>query len=512
MPDCREDVAVRRLARRCRGDAEPMVIGSRRLQLPRLAPGGDGVVLAALLALLGACTGTPDLFSSQHRRDRAAAGHRDRHRPGQGRADPAAVGARQCRHRGAVDEERRRDGAGRIQQPEHPASGEGRRRHAAAARSRPRSRRLNEGAEIILGPLFAQSVARSAQVARARGMPVIAFSTDASVAARGVYLLSFLPEIRRRPHRRLRRRAAASARSRRWCRTMPMARWSRRRSSRSSRARAGASSRWNAIRSTPTQMQAPARLVAQAARGADAMFIPDGADAVPPVVQALTRGRRQSSSASSCSAPDCGTIRASSRPGAAGRLVCRAGFHRLPQFLGALSQRASARIRCAPRRWPMTRSRWSRRWSRRKATQRFSEQVLTNSSGFAGIDGVFRFRTDGTNERGLAVLRVGPTGGQVISPPPRAFARLGILTIVGITPPDRPPPRRAPESPLRDAQAAVVRRSRPSPAPTSVAMRAGIERAAGQRGEARRDRCLRRAAAPSAGIRRRAPRASACRR
>ena len=40
--------------------------------------------------------------------------------------------------------------------------------------------------------------------------------------------------------------------------------------------------------------------------------------------------------------------------------------------------------------------------------QRFSEQVLTNSSGFAGIDGLFRFRTDGTNERGLAVLRVEP--------------------------------------------------------------------------------------------------------
>ena len=33
-----------------------------------------------------------------------------------------------------------------------------------------------------------------ANAARPRGIPVIAFSTDASVAARGVYLLSFLPE------------------------------------------------------------------------------------------------------------------------------------------------------------------------------------------------------------------------------------------------------------------------------------------------------------------------------
>src|SRR3974390_1238343 len=51
-----------------------------------------------------------------------------------------------------------------------------------------------EGAEIIVGPLFAQSVSAGASVARPRAIPVIAFSTDASVAARGVYLLSFLPE------------------------------------------------------------------------------------------------------------------------------------------------------------------------------------------------------------------------------------------------------------------------------------------------------------------------------
>ena len=53
---------------------------------------------------------------------------------------------------------------------------------------------LDEGAAIILGPLFAQSVSAVGQVARARNVPVIAFSTDANVASRGVYLLSFLPE------------------------------------------------------------------------------------------------------------------------------------------------------------------------------------------------------------------------------------------------------------------------------------------------------------------------------
>src|SRR5581483_234935 len=53
---------------------------------------------------------------------------------------------------------------------------------------------VDEGAEIILGPLFAASVPAVAGVARGRGVSVIAFSTDSSVASRGVYLLSFLPE------------------------------------------------------------------------------------------------------------------------------------------------------------------------------------------------------------------------------------------------------------------------------------------------------------------------------
>ena len=56
------------------------------------------------------------------------------------------------------------------------------------------------------------------------------------------------------------------------------------------------------------------------------------------------------------------------------------------------------------------------------AGQRFAPEILTNPSGFSGVDGIFRFRADGTNQRGLAVLRVTPAGPQVISPAPRAFS------------------------------------------------------------------------------------------
>ena len=56
-----------------------------------------------------------------------------------------------------------------------------------------------------------------------------------------------------------------------------------------------------------------------------------------------------------------------------------------------------------------------------QGAQRFSTQILTNSSGFSGNDGIFRFRRNGTNDRGLAVMRVTSSGGLVVSPAPRSF-------------------------------------------------------------------------------------------
>ena len=53
---------------------------------------------------------------------------------------------------------------------------------------------IAEGAELIIGPLFANNVREAARIARGAGRPLIAFSTDSSVASHGVYLLSFLVE------------------------------------------------------------------------------------------------------------------------------------------------------------------------------------------------------------------------------------------------------------------------------------------------------------------------------
>jgi hypothetical protein len=60
--------------------------------------------------------------------------------------------------------------------------------------------------------------------------------------------------------------------------------------------------------------------------------------------------------------------------------------------------------------------------ARTQGAQRFTENVLTNPSGFSGKDGVFRFRPDGPNERGLAVMQINNGAAAVLSPAPRSFA------------------------------------------------------------------------------------------
>ncbi len=58
---------------------------------------------------------------------------------------------------------------------------------------------IDDGADIVLGPLFSASVSAAGEVARASGTPLIGFSTDEARAGNGVYLLSFPPgeEVRR---------------------------------------------------------------------------------------------------------------------------------------------------------------------------------------------------------------------------------------------------------------------------------------------------------------------------
>jgi ABC-type branched-subunit amino acid transport system substrate-binding protein len=283
---------------------------------------------------------------------------------------------------------------------------------------------LDEGAEIIVGPLFAQSVSVVGQIARTRNVPVIAFSTDANVASRGVYLLSFLPES---DVQRIVQYAASNGK-RSYAALIPDNPYGTvvEAAFRQDVARRGG--QIVALEHYPHDkagMANPVKSVAQAAARADALFIPDGGDTVPDVIQAwgasganskklqlLGTGLWDDPRIFATPALDGGWYAA---PDAAGyrnfsaRYVAR--FKQQPVRTATLAYDAVALIAALVKT---------------QGPQRFSPETLTNPSGFSGIDGLFRFRPDGTNERGLAVLRVTPSGPQTISPAPRSFGASGI--------------------------------------------------------------------------------------
>lgn len=53
----------------------------------------------------------------------------------------------------------------------------------------------------------------------------------------------------------------------------------------------------------------------------------------------------------------------------------------------------------------------------------FDKNSIANPNGFAGIDGIFRFRSNGTAERGLAVLEIRNGSAQIIENAPQSFKK-----------------------------------------------------------------------------------------
>jgi ABC-type branched-subunit amino acid transport system substrate-binding protein len=279
---------------------------------------------------------------------------------------------------------------------------------------------IEEGAEIILGPLFAQSVGFVGQVARPRNVPVIAFSTDANVAASGVYLLSFLPEsdvdrIVQYANSTGKRSYAALIPDNAYGTVVEAA--FKQSISRRNGSQIVALERYPHDKAA---MANPVRSVAQASARADALFIPDGGDAVPDVAQALVAdgvnlkrlqllgtGLWDDPRIYAASALDGGCYAAPDGVGYRNFAArYRSRYSQDPVRTATLAYDAVALIAALVKT---------------QGPQRFSQQVLTNPSGFTGIDGLFRFRADGTNERGLAVLRVSTAGAQIAAPALRSF-------------------------------------------------------------------------------------------
>jgi len=275
---------------------------------------------------------------------------------------------------------------------------------------------VDEGAEILLGPLFALSVPSVALAARARSLSVIAFSTDSSIAGRGVYLLSFLPEsdINRIVD------YSSSIGKKSFAALLPDNAYGNVVEAAFKTAVSRRGGRVVAFEKYSGDRATPARNVAQQLGQADALLIADDGDSVVATADALTAAganlrniqllgtglwdnprvfASQNLQGGLYAAPDPAGFRAFS-----GRYRTRYGGE--PVRTATLAYDAVALVAAL---------------ARTQGAARFSPDVLQSPSGFAGIDGLFRFHPDGTNERGLAVMRVASSGAVAVAGSPKSF-------------------------------------------------------------------------------------------
>ncbi len=275
---------------------------------------------------------------------------------------------------------------------------------------------LDEGAEMILGPLFASSVPATAQLTRAKGVSVIAFSTDSSVAGRGVYLLSFLPESD--VNRIVDYAAGTGKRSFAAC--LPDNAYGNVVEATFKQAAGRKGGRIVAFEKYGADRAAAARTVAQSLGQADALFLADDGESLVATADALTAAGANLKNIQLLGTGLWDNPRVSASPALQGGLYAapdpagfrsfsgryRAKFGADPVRTATLAYDAVALVAAL---------------ARTQGPQRFSSEVLTNPSGFAGIDGLFRFRADGANERGLAVMRVASGGSQPVAGSPKSF-------------------------------------------------------------------------------------------
>ena len=265
----------------------------RALQAWNSRPARASSPLACRFGISGSCWPAAREFSvgdlvrrpSQPARRRSR--RPDRRRPGQGRPHPAAVGAPATRRSAAQSMRNAAEMAlAEFNNPDIQllVKDDG---GTAPGAQQAAQQALDEGAEIILGPLFALTVGPVGQLARAAQRPGDRV-LDRHQCRRARRLSAELPAgIRRRPHRRLRRqpgqtlvrRAHPGQRLRHRGRGRLQAGG---RAPRRPRRRARALSR-----STRRRCRARSHRRAGGEPRADAIFIPDGADAVPTVVQTL---------------------------------------------------------------------------------------------------------------------------------------------------------------------------------------------------------------------------------
>ncbi len=290
---------------------------------------------------------------------------------------------------------------------------------AAAARAL-----IDDGADIIIGPLLREGVAGAASAARRENVPVIGFSSDRGIAGDGVYLLSFQieDEIARLVS------YAVSRNIRTLALLAPADEYGRlvQSSLRAEAARRGVTVvQAQLYNRTVADASAAATLMAQSLRAAppQAILIAEYGPPLGSIGAALVSG---------------GIDRASVR--FMGTSVWSGAAQREPSLQGGWYVAADPAARADfERRYREIFGRDATRLSslgydavalaslltRQGGARGITRGAIETREGFAGSDGLFRFSSAGGIERGLAVIEVGQNTVSVVDVAPRRFPSTG---------------------------------------------------------------------------------------
>jgi hypothetical protein len=286
---------------------------------------------------------------------------------------------------------------------------------------------VTEGAQIILGPVFAENARAVGAALQGTGVSVLSFSNNPAVAGGNVFILGPTFDS---AARRLATHAAANGRGR------VLAVHERTEAGELGRATiasavAGAGGSLAGAEGFDFSQQGVVEAVpriADAARagGAEALFFTSNtAGALPLLVQLLPENRAgpdlyQYIGLTRWDIPEAilalpgvqGAWFAIPDPAMTAQFDARyqSAYGRAPHPIAGLAYDGMAAVGAL---------------IRSGRPDALSRAALTQGSGFAGVNGVFRLLPDGTNQRGLAVAQIRDRQVIVIDPAPRSFAGSG---------------------------------------------------------------------------------------
>lgn len=280
---------------------------------------------------------------------------------------------------------------------------------------------IKEGAEIILGPLFATSVRSATPVVQQANIPMIAFSSDESVAGNGIYLLSFLAghDVSSIVS------FAVSQGKRRFAAYLPQDTYGQIAERAFRKAVTSHGGEVVAFATYPKDSDGlvhPAKPLAETMleREADALFLPAGQQYLPQLAALLPYNEIDTKKVQ---------VLGSSRwdyASVGSQKPLRGGWFPAPDPKGwrKFSQRFTQTYGAVPKRittLPYDAVSLAVSLARRPKGYRFSQQYLTQASGFAGVDGLFRLTPAGVSERRFAIMEVQKFGNKILRPAPNQF-------------------------------------------------------------------------------------------